>query len=106
MGTHAPSLKYGRKVQDLVGHTGGRRRKDAGEYRRLNDEGCSRIQEVGGSLQACVSSEQPGSVEFLTSWVSSPWASGIHVVVCFGERATSVLVLAPRMAGHTELADI
>lgn len=45
-------------------------------------------------------------LEYLTCWVSSPWASGIHAVACFGEQATSVLVLAPRMSGHTELADM
>lgn len=67
----------------------------------------------GRSLQACVSSsQQPGSVVVPTSQVSSPWASGIPVVACFGEKAPSVLVLAHLMQGilnwkthETELED-
>lgn len=42
-----------------------------GAYRRLEDKGCRRVPEFTGLVYS--------------SWVSSPWASGIHEVACFGD---------------------
>lgn len=76
-----------------------------GAYRRLEDEGYRRVQEAGVYRPVSPHSNL-GLLEYLTSWVSSPWASGIHVVACFGDNHTSVLVLAPLMSGHPELVDV
>lgn len=58
----------GRKVQAFVG-----------AYRRLEDEGYRRVQEAGVYRPVSPHSNL-GLLEYLTSWVSSQWASGIHVV--------------------------
>lgn len=98
MGTHSPCLKYSEEEA-------GRCRPLWGAYRRLEDEGYRRVQEAGVYRPVSPHSNL-GLLEYLTSWVSSPRASEIHVVACFGDNHTSVIVLAPLMSGHPELADV